>query len=131
MKNLFFKAALNKAAKMAGKPGRLMLLLSELAMKLRHVNWKNIDAVSLKEKVTIIGRLIKAYALGQYREVPWKTLLIMIAAVIYFVNPIDLIPDVIPVLGFTDDVGVLVWVYNAVNVEIDKFIAWEKSKLTT
>jgi uncharacterized membrane protein YkvA (DUF1232 family) len=130
MKNVFFKAALNKAAKMAGKPGRLMLLLSELAMKLRHVNWKNVDAASLKEKVTIIGRLIKAYALGQYREVPWKTLLIMVAAVIYFVNPVDLIPDFIPVLGFTDDLGILVWVYNAVNIEIDKFIAWENSKLT-
>jgi uncharacterized membrane protein YkvA (DUF1232 family) len=130
MKNVFFKAALNKAAKMAGKPGRLMLLLSELAMRLRHVNWKNVDAASLKEKVSIIGRLIKAYALGHYREVPWKTLLIMVAAVIYFVNPIDLIPDLIPVLGFTDDLGVLVWVYNAVNVEIDKFIAWENSKLT-
>ena len=129
MKNVFFNAALNKAAKMAGKPGRLIVLLSQLAAKLRHVNWKNVDSISLKEKLSVLGRLIKAYALGQYREVPWKTMLIMIAAVIYFVNPIDLIPDFIPVLGFTDDLGVLVWVYNAVNLEVDKFIAWEKSKL--
>jgi uncharacterized membrane protein YkvA (DUF1232 family) len=130
MKNVFFNAALNKAAKMAGKPARLIVLVSQLAMKLRHVNWKNVDAVSLKEKLNVLGRLIKAYALGHYRAVPWKTLLIMIAAVIYFINPIDLIPDLIPVLGFTDDVGVLVWVYNAVNFEVDKFIAWEKTKLS-
>jgi uncharacterized membrane protein YkvA (DUF1232 family) len=131
MKNAFFKAALEKAAKMVGKPGRLILLLSQLGMKLRDVNWKNVDAISVREKLSVIGRLIKAYALGEYRQVPWKTMLIMIAAVIYFVNPIDLIPDVVPVLGLTDDFGVLLWVYNAVNLEVEKFIAWEKSKLTT
>lgn len=130
MKNRFFSAALKKAAAIAGKPGRLMLLLSRLAFKLREVNWKEVDGLQAKEKFFTLGRIVKAYALGHYREIPWKTILLIIGAVIYFVNPIDILPDLIPVAGLTDDFGVLLWVYNSVNGEIDKFIAWEKSRIT-
>lgn len=78
----------------------------------------------------MLGRLIKAYALGQYREIPWKTILLIVAAVIYFVNPLDLVPDLIPLTGLTDDFAVLLWVYNAVSNEIDKFLRWEKNRVT-
>jgi uncharacterized membrane protein YkvA (DUF1232 family) len=129
MKNSFFVAALKRAAQMAGKPGRLMLLLSRLAVKLREVNWQQVNAAAAKEKFFVLGRIIKAYAQGRYRAIPWKTMLIMVAAIIYFVNPIDLLPDLIPVAGLTDDFAILVWVYNSLQGEIDKFITWEQTQL--
>jgi uncharacterized membrane protein YkvA (DUF1232 family) len=129
MKNSFFVAALRKAGQMAGKPGRLMLLLSTLAIKLREVNWQSVNAGAVKEKIFLLGRLIKAYAQGQYREIPWKTMLIVVAAVIYFINPLDLLPDFIPVAGLADDFGILLWVYNSLQNEINKFIAWEQSQV--
>jgi uncharacterized membrane protein YkvA (DUF1232 family) len=131
MINKFFTAALKRAVQTAGKPSRLLLLLSRLAMKLREVNWKSVNAETAKEKFYVFGRLTKAYALGHYRQIPWKTILLIVAAIIYFVNPIDLLPDLIPIAGLTDDFGVLLWVYNAVNTEIDKFLDWEKSRLTS
>lgn len=131
MNNSFFAAALRKAAMMAGRKTRLLLLLSRLGVKLKDTNWKNVSMSDVKAKFYILGRLVKAYALGHYREIPWKTLLIVVAAIIYFVNPIDLIPDLIPVAGLTDDFGILVWVYNSLSGEIDKFLAWEQSQLTT
>jgi uncharacterized membrane protein YkvA (DUF1232 family) len=129
MKNSFFVAALRRAAQMAGKPGRLMLLLSRLAIKLREVNWQNVNAGAAKEKFFVLGRLIKAYAQGQYREIPWKTMLLIVAAIIYFINPLDLLPDLIPVAGLTDDFGILLWVYSSLQTEIDKFILWEQSQV--
>lgn len=129
MKNSFFVAALRRAAQMAGKPGRLMLLLSRLAVKLREVNWQNVNSDSVRQKFFVLGRLIKAYAQGDYRQVSWKTILLVVAAVVYFVNPIDLLPDLIPVAGLTDDFGILLWVYNSLHTEIDKFILWEKSRI--
>src|SRR5688500_8381527 len=127
--NNFFNAALRHAATALGRPSRLLALLPKLAMKLKDANWKNVNANAAKEKFFVLGRLIKAYALGQYREVPWKTILLIVAAVIYFVNPLDLVPDIIPLTGLTDDFAVLIWVYNSVSNEIEKFIEWEKTRL--
>lgn len=127
--NNFFNAALRHAATALGRPSRLLALLPKLAMKLKDANWKNVNANAAKEKFFVLGRLIKAYALGQYREVPWKTILLIVAAVIYFVNPLDLVPDIIPLTGLTDDFAVLIWVYNSVSNEIEKFLEWEKNKV--
>jgi uncharacterized membrane protein YkvA (DUF1232 family) len=128
LKNKFFDIALKSAARLAGKSGRIALLLGKLGYKISKVNWKEVKAVEAKEKLMILGRLSKAYATGKYRHIPWKSLLIILAAIIYFVNPIDLIPDVVPLLGLTDDVGILLWVYQSMNNEVDKFLVWEKSQ---
>lgn len=125
--NKFFNAALRNAATTVVKPSRLLALVPRLAMKLQGANWKNVNAATARDRFFVLGRLIKAYALGQYRQVPWKTMLLIVAAVIYFVNPMDLVPDLIPLTGLTDDFAVLVWIYNTVSSEIERFIEWEKS----
>ena len=129
MENTFFNIAKNRAASLLGKRCRLLLLLAQLADKLRRVNWKAVDRVTIKEKFSTLGRFSKAYILGHYREVPWRSMLVIVAAIVYFVSPIDLIPDFIPLTGLSDDFGILLWVYSTVNNEIDKFLVWEKSKL--
>ena len=50
---------------------------------------------------------------------------------IYFVNPIDFLPDLLPVVGLTDDIGILMSVFTSFSGEIDKFIAWEKSRVVS
>jgi uncharacterized membrane protein YkvA (DUF1232 family) len=122
--------ALAKAARLAGKPGRIALLLARLGEKLTKVEWKKVSVSTAKEKLSVFSRIASAYASGRYRDISWKSILIVLAAIIYFLNPIDLIPDLVPVLGFTDDFSVLVWVYGTLGSEIDKFLAWERS-LTT
>lgn len=127
MKNVFFDRALNSAAHLSGNTGRITLLLARLGKKMASVNWSKESFVVAKEKLSIFSRMASAYVSGKYRSVPWKTVMTILAAVIYFVNPLDLIPDFVPLMGLTDDFGVLIWVYNSVSTEIDKFLAWEKS----
>jgi uncharacterized membrane protein YkvA (DUF1232 family) len=131
MKNPFFLIALKKATRFAGKPGRLLNLGAQLASKLRTVDWKSVSTAAAKEKINILARLIRAYATGEYREVPWKAVLVVVAAILYFLNPIDLIPDLLPIVGLSDDFAVLVWVYNSVGSEINKFLTWEQSKIVS
>jgi len=128
LNNQFFQAALQKASRILGKPGRLVLLLVTLVRKLNHTDFTKGDAAIVKEKFFTMGRLLRAYAQGEYREIPWKSLLMIVAAILYFINPIDLIPDLMPLVGLTDDFAVLFMVYKSVGADIEKFLSWEKSK---
>ena len=73
-------------------------------------------------------RLLKVYASGEYRQIPWRSLLLIIASVIYFVMPVDSIPDFIIALGFVDDAALLVWTMSAVKTDLADFVAWEKAE---
>ncbi|MER2605896.1 MAG: YkvA family protein [Siculibacillus sp.] len=49
---------------------------------------------------------------------PRKVRMTLMAALAYFVAPIDVIPDVLPLVGFTDDAGVLAAVITVVGRHI-------------
>jgi len=61
---------------------------------------KNIGA-ELAEKVLKVGAAIFA------KDLPWKLRATCIGALLYFINPFDLIPDSIPVIGYLDDFAVI------------------------
>ena len=70
-------------------------------------------------------RLIRAYFRGEYRNVAKDELLSIIAAVSYFVDPFDLIPDEIPFLGFVDDATVVAFAVARTRQTLDDFMTWE------
>ena len=51
--------------------------------------------------------LLAAYYCGFDRETPLQVKAALIGALAYFVLPVDVVPDVLPMLGFTDDAAVL------------------------
>lgn len=78
------------------------------------------------DSIQSLVRLIKAYALGNYRDVSAKSLLLMVTALVYFIIPTDLIPDILLGWGLLDDVTLLGWVIQSCKDEIDKFKCWEQ-----
>ena len=70
-------------------------------------------------------RLIRAYYRGEYRAVTESTLIVIIAAIIYIVTPLDAIPDAIPPLGFLDDATVLALAVRRTRQDLDDFMTWE------
>lgn len=88
------------------------------------------DAMTrVKNDLLLMLRLSRAWALREYRTIPWKSLLYIIAAIVYFVNPVDLIPDVLAGLGFIDDVAVIAAVVRAIRNDLDAFHDWEQEQL--
>ncbi len=75
--------------------------------------------------------MAKAYASGRYRDIPWKSMLIILGSIIYFINPLDMIPDLIPVAGLTDDFAILLWVYDSIETEVERFLAWEELQIAS
>lgn len=127
IKNAFFDTAVKHATRMVGKPGRLLNLLIQLGLKLNRSD-NIITSKVVKEKFLLLGRMLKAYATGKYQVQSLKFLVILIAAVIYFVNPIDIIPDFIFGIGLTDDLAILTWVFQAAAQEIDAYTKWEQEQ---
>jgi uncharacterized membrane protein YkvA (DUF1232 family) len=70
-------------------------------------------------------RLIRAYYRGEYRAVTESTLIVIIAAIIYIVTPLDAIPDAIPTLGFLDHATVLALAVRRTRQDLDDFMTWE------
>ena len=74
-------------------------------------------------------RLLRAYHLGEYRDVTAPNLLVVVAAIIYFVSPFDVIPDSVPILGNIDDAMVVRRALDSVQADLDTFMAWETSRV--
>ena len=73
-------------------------------------------------------RLVRACINGRYPEIPWRTLLWAGAALIYFVSPLDLIPDFILGTGLLDDLAVLTYVLALLKTELSEFRDWEAAQ---
>jgi uncharacterized membrane protein YkvA (DUF1232 family) len=73
-------------------------------------------------------RLAHAHGHGQYRKVSEDALLSILAALNYFVDPFDLIPDEIPFLGYIDDATVVDFAVAKAKQALDDFMIWETTK---
>lgn len=82
------------------------------------------------DSLTAAFRLVKAYAKGTYRQVPWSSVVMIVAALLYFVMPADLIPDFLFGLGLVDDAALLAWTLKTLNEDLARFKAWEDSSDT-
>jgi uncharacterized membrane protein YkvA (DUF1232 family) len=73
-------------------------------------------------------RMIRAYVRGNYRDVRLRSVLAVVTGVLYFLSPIDLVPDVFLLLGLTDDVVVVSLVFTVLRQELAGFRAWERQQ---
>ena len=117
-----FKRAKSRAEDYAKDPNKLNDLIDKAIKKAAS---KKGALVVVWSQLMACMRLIRAYANGSYRKIPWPSLLTIIAAVIYFVMPIDLVPDFIVGFGLLDDAALLGWAVKHFGTDIDAFIAWE------
>ena len=118
---LSFEHAMVRAASYLGHKERLRGLLEVTSNKSQRcyesllVSW---------ETLQIFIRMLRAWASGSY-SAPADSILMIVAAVIYFVSPFDIIPDGIPVFGLMDDVAVIACVAKANLTAISNFRDWE------
>ena len=82
---------------------------------------------NVREDLGTFIDLLKAYASGDYRRVSTRALISIVAAVLYFVVPLDFIPDFILALGFLDDVAVIGYVLGVVREEMREFQEWQRA----
>ncbi len=86
---------------------------------------KNYIEENLWEKVERVGKKISfakdILALFRYmidHNVSWYRKSIVVGALIYFISPIDAIPDIAPLFGYLDDLGVITAVLKYMGSEL-------------
>lgn len=69
--------------------------------------------------------LLKDFRNKSYTQVPWRTIALLSAAVLYFINPFDVVPDILPVFGITDDAILFLTVFKSIQSDLEKYGEWK------
>lgn len=76
-----------------------------------------------------LPRLVRATVRGEYAGTSRGRLLALVAALLYVVSPIDLVPEMfLPILGLGDDALVIGWIAARVINETESFLTWERNR---
>lgn len=90
---------------------------------------KKLSSTGLLEKYAELGKLminmLKDYKQGLYHNVPWFTIASIAFALLYVLNPLDLIPDFIPGFGYVDDLSVFTLALRFVETDLHKYLDWK------
>nr|WP_295215358.1 DUF1232 domain-containing protein [Ruminococcus sp.] len=70
--------------------------------------------------------LLKSYIEKEYTDLPLGTIIAITSALLYFVSPIDLVPDSIPVIGYFDDAAVVAACWKLVESDVKEYLKWRE-----
>ncbi|MCG2580094.1 MAG: DUF1232 domain-containing protein [Marinobacter sp.] len=76
--------------------------------------------------IKLMFAMIRDYWNGSYRDVPWKSIAAIAGALIYVLNPLDVIPDLLIGIGFLDDAGVVALCLKLVESDLHRYAAWKE-----
>lgn len=79
--------------------------------------------------VPVLASLLKSYIDGEYKDVPNATTTAIISALVYFISPIDVILDDIPIAGYFDDAAVIAACFKLIESDIKEYKSW-RSKVS-
>ena len=77
--------------------------------------------------LAVLCSMIRAYAKKQYTDVSIATILLSIAALIYVVNPMDIVPDFMIGIGQLDDAAAIVLVLQMIQMDLNKYKKWQEA----
>ena len=72
----------------------------------------------------VILAMVKDYWSGRYREVPYWAISAGALTLLYVLNPLDVIPDVVPGFGYLDDATLVAFCLKLIERELEKYEAW-------
>ncbi|MBD3657642.1 MULTISPECIES: YkvA family protein [Marinobacter] len=78
--------------------------------------------------IRLMFSLLRDYWKGDYRQIPWKSIAAIAGALLYVLNPLDFIPDIILAFGFLDDAGVVALCLKLVESDLHRYAAWKEHR---
>jgi uncharacterized membrane protein YkvA (DUF1232 family) len=69
--------------------------------------------------------IVKDYWSGAYRQIPYGVIASIVFTLLYVLNPFDIMPDMLPVIGQLDDVAVMGACLILVEQDLHKYKDWK------
>jgi len=77
----------------------------------------------------VLTALVRDWRAGKYRQALYGTIAAVVFGLIYVFNPLDLVPDVLPILGAVDDATVIGALLLLVERDLKKYRSWKETQL--
>jgi uncharacterized membrane protein YkvA (DUF1232 family) len=81
----------------------------------------------VRQHLCIMFELADDYLSGNYTDIPVSAIVTVYAAIIYFMMPLDTIPDFLPVIGYIDDVFIFGLAATELSAELRKYKEWKQA----
>lgn len=78
------------------------------------------------DRARALPRLLREGRREGYTGLPRSRIALWAFAVVYLVSPIDILPELLPIIGVTDDAGVAVWLLTSLSAASGLFLRWEQ-----
>jgi len=82
-----------------------------------------------RAQIKLLFEMLRDYKKGNYEETPWRSVAGITFALLYILNPLDLVPDFIPFFGVLDDFTVFTVTLNLIGKDFDNYKAWRNGEL--
>ena len=114
--------------KSAGDP-EVLEAAGRTGEKINHLEAHGIPAVLEKfwEDIKILYAMLSDSVKGRYK-LPLRTLGAIAFTLLYFVNPFDVIPDIIPFIGYIDDAFVLSLCIKFIGTDLEEYRIWKEGE---
>lgn len=120
-----YKKFESKAKEYIKKPEKTDILLNDASKK---ADDHKGSLTGIWDNLQLLFDLIGAWRRGEYRTIPTRSIVTIIASIIYFVSPIDLVPDFLIGLGIVDDAAVIGFVLKQITSDLDRFRDWKENQ---
>ena len=115
-----------KANILLNDKGKMNEFLERLEKKLKVIPLAGSTLVMIPTLV----QMVKSYVKKEYTSIPVSSIIAIISALLYWLAPIDVIPDTIPGIGYLDDTSVIGFCLKLINNDLKKYKEWqEKNKI--
>ena len=117
-----FDKSKEKAKKLLENRDKMEHFLERLEKKLKHIPVVG----GILSEIPVLILLVKAFIEKKYLEIPIGSVIAIVGALIYFLSPVDLIPDLLPAIGLVDDAAVLTLAFKFVHDDVVEFKTWRE-----
>ena len=115
-----------RAQRLLDNPKQLEQVLKRVGRKKAKQATRSAD--QYRGTLVLLIDLVRDFVKGRYRDISPNTVVVALAALLYFLMPFDAVPDFILSLGMIDDFAILAWVAKHFQQELTHYQSWREKE---